>query len=1098
MDGILEALRQSLNPDASVRREAESYLGQASSQNGFLVNLLQLIVRPDVASHVQLSAAVQLKNGIRLNWDTTKSEMKEYRKLEAKHYAGNMRKFLISENDKPVIRDNMVEAMARAQQPSLRKTLGACVRFIAKDDFPLKWSSVVNQSLDLVRSQSPSHMHAGLLIVDKLFKKYEYISRDCKKKKNNDVDHMYALVNASFPLIRSLGEALLGSWVQEAYAPELLKLCCKIFYKGFRRLVTPYLNQPAELQGWAKLFVGIMQVPNDSDEWWSAKRRATMIMDHFIRNNSRVLKDERSPEFVDMVAGESGIMKVLFLPCTLDLLRCTYVQGHMCTNIVKMLAFNIIQSSVDHATLFQLIKANLQFLVEDVYVPAASWTRESMEEWQADPEQFIQEVYSFGRFNEVKGMSLTDDAAQSFETLCRFRKRYVMPIVMQVMDSVIRQYQANPTNLEVAFRKSGLLRLIQELHFLFKSDPEFQIEAMICQHVLPDTRSPFPFLRYSSCQAIADFLDIQWGSVVQETMVAQTLIGLLNDPEIPVQVEAAVSLDRMFKCATPAMDAVVIQVIPHLVDSFHRLSQSVGIDSVFGSMQTLIEKYPSHVRPFATQICVSLTSAFYKITILDDREEDDEELDAAAAAGDCLNSLDSLLASFAVSISEENRQILISTVPHLTPLFNLIFVGGVVTEADAGSDAHGVAMEIYGNQIPCSKNVELMDNCEMALSMIHKIVYHTRMVPPVFWKYIVLFDALLQKSGDEYVTEILNVVESMIHFDPTGFMQPVYGNKENFEYIFKMIKSTGQAYISDASEQADGDDEDDDEDFNEDDEDDHFYHEGERKDQSMVYSSLVLSTMFQACSSLERYMPPSLDLIIRACQAPVAEPWVMTNFLNAIQSAIYHNTQVAINIIGPSYLPNFVQGCLDYLESHTVLSERLILLLCFIKLIVIQGEALPCIAAKKPEMIVAIATLFTSITQMRAAAAEAKVIRHNKALADEGKPMVNHDDDLHRSMFRRQGPTDCPEHMNTFDYNDQSYVETNWEDELEEDDGEDGEDEDDYESPVDTLNEFSFFVQTFSQAGPESQQEFRSIMATMPVEIQNVLQQVIAKGSVNS
>ena len=67
MSGLPALLLASLDPDT--RKQAEQNLTVLSSQQGFLIHLLNLILEPSQDRAVRLSGSVYLKNITKLRWE---------------------------------------------------------------------------------------------------------------------------------------------------------------------------------------------------------------------------------------------------------------------------------------------------------------------------------------------------------------------------------------------------------------------------------------------------------------------------------------------------------------------------------------------------------------------------------------------------------------------------------------------------------------------------------------------------------------------------------------------------------------------------------------------------------------------------------------------------------------------------------------------------------------------------------------------------------------------------------------------------------------------------------------------------------------------
>ena len=74
MSGLPALLLASLDPDT--RKQAEQNLTVLSSQQGFLIHLLNLILEPSQDRAVRLSGSVYLKNIAKLRWEEVNPKLR--------------------------------------------------------------------------------------------------------------------------------------------------------------------------------------------------------------------------------------------------------------------------------------------------------------------------------------------------------------------------------------------------------------------------------------------------------------------------------------------------------------------------------------------------------------------------------------------------------------------------------------------------------------------------------------------------------------------------------------------------------------------------------------------------------------------------------------------------------------------------------------------------------------------------------------------------------------------------------------------------------------------------------------------------------------
>ena len=81
--------------------------------------------------------------------------------------------FSVHEQDRALIRDNIIEAVVRAPD-IIRIQLGVCVSQIVKHDFPGRWPQIVDKVSIYLQNPDPAGWLGSLLCLYQLVKNYEY------------------------------------------------------------------------------------------------------------------------------------------------------------------------------------------------------------------------------------------------------------------------------------------------------------------------------------------------------------------------------------------------------------------------------------------------------------------------------------------------------------------------------------------------------------------------------------------------------------------------------------------------------------------------------------------------------------------------------------------------------------------------------------------------------------------------------------------------------------------------------------------------------------------------------------------------------------
>jgi hypothetical protein len=156
---LINLLESTLNP--SLRKQAEDELESLNKMLGFATNLLQLIMSEQVQMPVRQAGVIYLKNLINQYWYERSAE-KPNEEIS----------FTIHETEKQTIRDNLIEAVIHSPDP-IRAQFIVCVRTITQQDFPDKWTAIVDKVHHFIQTNDINSWYGALQAFYQLCKIYE-------------------------------------------------------------------------------------------------------------------------------------------------------------------------------------------------------------------------------------------------------------------------------------------------------------------------------------------------------------------------------------------------------------------------------------------------------------------------------------------------------------------------------------------------------------------------------------------------------------------------------------------------------------------------------------------------------------------------------------------------------------------------------------------------------------------------------------------------------------------------------------------------------------------------------------------------------------
>jgi importin-7 len=587
----------------------------------------------------------------------------------------------LSDEDKEATKNQLVQALLKESEKSIRDLLAETLQTIVIHDFPAKWSNLIPMLLETIRigvndmEHQGLEVHNALVAIRKVAKRYEYKSKEQRGPLNE-------IVEKSFPLLLPLAQLLSDPNQHNIEAAMMLKQILKIFWSSTQFYLpgsvssssasadgdssttagasspetksNSRLARPEQLQPWFDLLTTALKKPlpeastgleprgqptdiegRNAWPWWKVKKWAVQIMSRlFSRYGIPAYADDQHAKEFAMYFSTTIAPQFLGPVCEALNLRPT---GQFCTDRVVHLCLTYVDLAVELASTYKLLKPHLEFLMYQVCFPTMCLNEEDIDCFDNDPVEFVHKQNSpLADFYDPRMSAIT-----LVTDLVKHRGQDVTQNLLGRMTAILQTYASAPPEQKNHVEKDGALLTFGSLakFLLAKEKYTAEIKGLLVSSVFPEFESPIAFLRYRSCWMVRSFSAVQWSDDgTQLRTLLESVLNRLSDPALPVQIEASKAL--RFLIEADGAEATLLPVLPQLLNEYFRIMNEIGNDEVVQALQVLLDKFGDHIEPHAVALVTQLSNAFYQYCTAGEDEDDD---DAALAAAQCLECIATVL-----------------------------------------------------------------------------------------------------------------------------------------------------------------------------------------------------------------------------------------------------------------------------------------------------------------------------------------------------------------------------------------------------------------------------------------------------------------------
>lgn len=616
LETLINCFDGTLSPDVNKRGASEKLLAEGSKTvPSFTVTLLRLLSNNKIPDYLRLTMSIYFKNLIKSSWTEFTSKR------------ANITLYSLSAAEKLEIKSDFLPVLSQVNtsgDEKIAKQLVAAMQTIlqAKDwpDLPQLIIKLAHQSDDF------SSLHTGMLAFSQLAR-----SERWENSKNDDMNNLFSLVSNLAPSFMSSSEP---------HRSQLLYHIFKAFkYATYMNLPSFFTQDPSHLNHWIELHLVVVSTPFPQDllskpldqrlqdprakarKW--AFANLTRLHQRYVTSSL----SKKSAEGSELAEYINVNLAPVILSQFLQALSM-WSQDHHYHWLSEAMLFHLIafaDQSCRMDNTWQVIKGNLSQLVELVILPALSATKESIELYTNDPEE-----YTHRYFDISKEVLSADSASMNLiYSLVNFRFEETLPLFLEVVTKSLTA----PDNAQSVFEKEGALRMLSYLSMKIAHPPSpafGKVDGMLDSLVLPYlSNTSYPFLQARACETIAIFQhSYSDSSVLSKIFESVFLCFVKSDMEssLPLKVESVDALRALI--SEPQVEHFLKDKVASIMSELLKISEEYDFEIINDIMDDFVMRFSQELEPFAIELSANLNAQLlaHLQSLLADMNKNEKEL----------------------------------------------------------------------------------------------------------------------------------------------------------------------------------------------------------------------------------------------------------------------------------------------------------------------------------------------------------------------------------------------------------------------------------------------------------------------------------------
>ncbi|KAK4674460.1 Nonsense-mediated mRNA decay protein 5 [Podospora pseudopauciseta] len=893
-----------LDADADVRRRAELQLKQAEDQPNFTDILLDLVSSEQNVT-LQLPTAIYLKNRVNRAWE------------RSDHITTNS---VIPEDAKVRFRERLLPVLA-GSQAKVRQQLVPVLQRILHFDFPQSWPNFMDYTIQLLNTNTPASVMAGLQCLLAICRTYRFKSPEGETRAPFD-----KIVEASFPRLLVVCQELVKQESDEA--GEMLHIALKCYKHATWLELSDFLRQNEVNLAWCTIFLETVSKPipatamqhedpleRERHHWWKAKKWAYFNLNRlYIRYESvlgQLTVSRRHGNPNSLMDNASDDQKRFAKDFTAQVAPTIF--NHYLQEIEKWVAkttwlsrpclsYTIVflDECIRPKEMWAHLKTHLTTLVTHFIFPVLCLSEDDLEKFEEEPEEYLHRKLNF--YEEV---SAPDVSATNFlVTLTKARRKQTFEI-LKFINEVVTQYEASEPDKKNHIAKEGALRMIGTLApvILGKKSPiADQVEYFLVRFVFPDFSNEQGYLRARACDTVEKFEQLNFKEQNNLLTVYRHILDCMADPKLPVRVTAALALQPLIR--HDIIRTSMQSSIPTIMQQLLKLANEADIDALANVMEDFVEVFAAELTPFAVALSEQLRDTYLRIVreLLENNQQRD---DLDNEYGDYLDD------------------------KSITALGVLQTIGTLILTLESSPD---VLLHIEGVLMPVIEITlrnKLYDLYNEVFEIIDSCTFAAKRISPIMWQAFELVHATFKSGAELYLEDMLPALDNFVQF---GAPQLIHKP----EYVQALFSMVSDMFMENRVGGVD------------------------RICACKLAEAMMLSLRGHIDDCVHGFITIAMNVL--SGQEVTIKSYKI-HLMEMVINAIYYNPLLALHILETQGWTNkFFSLWFGSMESFTRVHDKRLCIMAIVQLITIPNEQIPAsVAVGWPRLLKGITILFSTL-----------------------------------------------------------------------------------------------------------------------------------------
>lgn len=272
-------------------------------------------------------------------------------------------------------------------------------------------------------------------------------------------------------------------------------------------------------------------------------------------------------------------------------------------------SLRFVAMALGKAKMRRLCQSHIQTILFELTLPLMLISQYEFQLWSENSVEYVRLQVDNSNAWNVKRTN-----QELIKTICNIRQtrknkisEYLTNYLQLLVENLSGQQSDDFRHKEALMHSFGLL----SEHMAYSKDYQANAEQMLKLYIFPELTSENGFMKARACWVYGEFAHFPFTDDDHLRHALNALFQCLQSPDLPVRVNAAVSLIKLLEHETAI--EFIRPALSHVIRIYLKLIDDIDYDELISALKRIVDVFEDEIGPYALDLCSKLGEAYLRL-----------------------------------------------------------------------------------------------------------------------------------------------------------------------------------------------------------------------------------------------------------------------------------------------------------------------------------------------------------------------------------------------------------------------------------------------------------------------------------------------------